>query len=59
MRCISTLFLKGGSCRAATTPPAFSGRSPGWALGWIEVSREFVAPLNAALLVAARRDPPL
>ncbi len=27
--------------------------------GWTEVSRQFVAPLNAALLVATRRVPPL
>ncbi len=33
---ISKLFLKGGSCRAATTLPAFSRRSRG--AGWTEVS---------------------
>ncbi len=46
------------SCHAATTPPAFRGRS-GVGARWIEVSREFVAPLNAALLGPARRVPPL
>jgi len=48
----------GGSCRAATTPPAQSGRSR-WGARWTEVSGALVAPLNAALLVAARRVPPL
>src|SRR3989442_878014 len=43
-------FLAGGAGRAATSPSAWSGRNgpPGTA----------VAPLYAALLVAARRVPP-
>jgi len=48
--------IVGGGCRAATTPPAFSGRNwehpMGWGMGG------FDAPLDAALLVAARRVPP-
>ena len=44
---------QGGACRAATSPPASSGR-----LELEKISGPFVAPLNAALLVAARRVPP-
>jgi hypothetical protein len=39
-----------GGRRAAAIPIAFSGRNPAWQL--------FVAPLDAALLVAARQVPP-
>src|SRR5881397_1995649 len=44
------LFLAGGACRAATSPSAWSGRNG--------PPRTAVAPLYAALLVAARRVPP-
>src|SRR5204862_2662899 len=47
----------GSSCRAATTRPRPAG-GPGAALRG-QVCREFVAPLDAALLVAARRVLPL
>src|SRR5206468_10418164 len=43
-------FLAGGACRAATSPSAWSGRNG--------PSPTAVAPLCAALLVAARRVPP-
>src|SRR5213594_1518057 len=43
-------FLAGGACRAATSPSAWSGRNG--------PPRTAVAPLYAALLVAARRVPP-
>jgi hypothetical protein len=43
------LNVVGGGCRAATTPPASSGRPQDAGDGY--------APLNAALLVAARRVP--
>src|SRR2546425_1651601 len=43
-------FLAGGACRAATSSSAWSGRNG--------PPRTAVAPLYAALLVAARRVPP-
>src|SRR6266508_3891857 len=48
--CDGAQFLAGGACRAATSPSAWSGRNG--------PPRTAVAPLYAALLVAARRVPP-
>src|SRR5688500_16174366 len=52
------LKVVGGSCRAVTTRPRSSGRSVD-GVRPAKASREFNAPLNAALLVAARQVLPL
>src|SRR6266487_2323347 len=56
-------FLAGGACRAATSPSARSGRNGpprlrGRSRFGAAKARTAVAPLCAALLVAARRVPP-